>query len=68
MAELDQVMPQDDEIFVNVLNKKWVGEIDQNVEDVIKLRFCNKNDTFYPGNILHIFAENSPVKRHNDNQ
>ena len=61
-------MPQDDEIFVNVLNKKWVGEIDQNVEDVIKLRFNNKNDTFYPGNIFHIFAENSPVKRHNDNQ
>ena len=27
-----------------------------------------KNDPYYPGNILHIFAKNSPVKRHSDNQ
>ena len=37
LAELDQVMRQDDEIFVNIINKLRVGEIDQNVEDVIKL-------------------------------
>ena len=68
LAELDQIMRQDDEIFVNMLNKIRVGEIDQNVEDVIKLRFTDKNDPCYPGNILHIFAENAPVKRQNDNQ
>ena len=61
-------MRQDDEIFVNMLNKIRVGEFDQNVEDVIKLRFIDKNDPCYPGNILHIFAENALVKRHNDNQ
>ena len=61
-------MLQDDEIFVNKLNNIRVDEIDQNVEDVIKLRFIDKNDPCYPGNILHIFAENAPIKRHNDNQ
>ena len=49
-----------------MLNKIRVGEIDQNVED--KLCFIDKNDPCYPGNILHIFAENCPIKRHNDNQ
>ena len=68
MPELDQVMRQDDKIFVDMLNKIKVGEVDQNVEDVIKLRFIDKNDPCYPGNILHIFAESTPVKRHNDNQ
>ena len=45
-----------------------VGKIDQNVEDAIKSRLIDKNDPRYPGNILHIFAENAPVKRKNDNQ
>ena len=68
LAELDQVMRPDDEMFVNMLNKIRVGEIDQNVEDVIKLRFIDKNDPCYPGNILHVFAGNAPVKRHDDNR
>ena len=67
LAELNQVIRQDDEIFVNMPNKIRVDETDQNV-DVIKLRFIDKNDPCYSGNILHIFAENAPVKRHNDNQ
>ena len=41
-------MCQDDEMFVNMLNKIRVGEIDQNV-DVIKSRFIEKNDPCYPG-------------------
>ena len=69
LAELDQVMRLDVKMFVSMLNKIRAGEIDQNVEDdVIKLHFIDKNDSCYPGNILHIFAENAPVKRHNDNQ
>ena len=67
LAELDQVMHHYDEMFVKMLNKIRVVEISQSVEDVIKLRFIDKNDPCYPGNILHIFAENAPVKRHNDN-
>ena len=61
LAELDQAwswLRQDDEIFVNMLNKIRVGEIDQNVED--KLCFIDKNDSWYPGNILHIFCRKLP--------
>ena len=36
LVKLDKVMPQDDEMFVNMLIKIKVGETDQNVEDVIK--------------------------------
>ena len=68
LAELDQLMHQDDEVFVNMLNKIRVGEIDWNLEDVFKLHFIDKKDRCYPGNILHIFAENAQVKRHIDNQ
>ena len=67
LAEVDQVMHHDDEMFVKMLKKIRVVEICQSVEDVIKLLFVDKNDPCYPGNILHIFAENAPVKRHNDN-
>ena len=69
LAELDQVMRQDDEMFLNMINKIRVGEIDPNLEDVTKLCFIEKIDSCYLGNILqHIFVENAPVKRHNDNK
>ena len=64
LAELDQVMHRDDEMFVNLLNKIRVDEIDQKVEDVVKLRFIGR---CYPGKILHISAENALFKRHNGN-
>ena len=33
---------REDEIFVNMLNKIRVSEIDQNVEDLIQFRFIEK--------------------------
>ena len=54
-------------MYVSLLNKIWSSETDQNVEHVIKSRFIGKNDPRYPGNVLHIFAEKTPAKRHNDN-
>ena len=36
LVKLDKIMPQVDEMFVNMLIKIKVGETDQNVEDVIK--------------------------------
>ena len=45
LAELDQVMRQDDEIFVNMLNNISVGEIDLNIEDIMKLCFIDKNNS-----------------------
>ena len=60
-------MRQDDETFINLLNKMQVGQIDQNTKHVIKSRFIGKDDTSYPGNVLHIFPEDAPVKRHKTN-
>ena len=62
MAKLDQIMRHDDEGFVNLLNIIRRVENDQNVEQVIKPRFIDKNDPSYPNNVLHIFVENIPVK------
>ena len=45
-----------------------IGQIDQNTEHDIKSRFIEKDDASYPSNVLHIFAENVPVKRHNENR
>ena len=68
LAELDQVMLQDDDMFVNLLNKIRKGEIDQNVEHIIKSRFIDKNEPHYPSDVLHIYAENTLVTRNNNNQ
>ena len=68
LVELGQVMRQDDEMFINLLNKRQLGQIDQTIEHAIKSRFTHKDNTSYPGNIFHIFAENGSVKRSNDNQ
>ena len=68
LAELDQLMQQDDRGFANLLNKIRAGENDHSVEQVIKSLFLDKNDQSNPNNIFHTFAENIPVKRHNDNQ
>ena len=57
-------MHQDDETLVDLLNKInkiRVGQLDQNIEHVIKLRFVEKNDISYPSNVLQIFSENTPV-------
>lgn len=56
LEELDQVMRQDDECFENLLNKIRVGENDQNVEQVVKSRFIDKNDLVYP-NDVYIFLQ-----------
>ena len=44
LAEFDQILRQDNEIFVNLLNKKRLGDTGQNNEHVIKSRFTEKYD------------------------
>ena len=68
LTQLDLVMRQDDEMLVNMINKIRLRGIDENVKNIIKSRYIDKNDPCYLGNILNIFAENGPVKRRNDNQ
>ena len=67
IAELTEVMRQKDDVaFIHLLNKVRVGNVDENVENVLRSRFINKHDPLYPIEALHIFAENSPAKVHNE--
>ena len=45
-------MHQDDEMFINLLNKIRIRQIDQYIKHVIKSRFIDKDDTSYPGNVF----------------
>ena len=47
-----------------MLSKVGVGNIDNNVENILKTRFISKNNPSYPIEALHIFAENRPARVH----
>ena len=65
MAEMTEVMRQrDDYQIINILHKIWEGQIDEDVELTLKLRFFKKLS--YPENAVHIFAEKKPVEQHNE--
>ena len=65
IAELTEVMRQKDEVdFIHSLNKVRVGNIDNNVENILKTCFISKNNPSYPIEALHIFAENKPARAH----
>ena len=66
-AELTEVMRQkDDKYFVELLNRIRTGNASTEDETVLKSRFIKKDDPNYPVNELHMFAENAPVKIHNN--
>ena len=66
IAELTELMRQKDDVdFIHLLNKVRVGNIDNNVENILKARFISKNNPSYPIEALHIFAENRPARVHN---
>ena len=68
MAELTEVMRQKgDTIFIDLLNKVRVGNIDTHVESLLQSRFVSTTATNYPANAMHIWAENMPVYLHNEN-
>ena len=59
-------MRQKDNVdFIHLLNKVRVGNIDKNVENILKIRFISKNNQPCPIKAQHIFAENRPARFHN---
>ena len=51
-------------MYTDLLNKVWVGNIDDDVEKLLKVRFIYEYDDNYPEEALHMFAENeSAIKR-----
>ena len=63
--ELTEIVRQNDKLFIDLLNKVRVDNIDDDVENLLKGRFTRESDENYPKDALHMYAENEPVmKRH----
>ena len=57
-AELTEVVIQDDKLFIDLLNKVRVGNIDDDVEKLLKTTFIHESNENYPKDALQIYAEN----------
>ena len=62
-AELTEVVTQDDKLFIDLLNKVRVGNIDDDVEYLIKAWFIREPDENYSNDALHMYAENEPAMK-----
>ena len=65
-AELTEVVRQNDQLFIDLLNKVRVGNIDDEVEKLLKARFIHESDENYPVDALHIYAENEAAVKRNE--
>ena len=65
-AELTEVVRRNDKLFINLLNKVRVGNIDGDVENLLKAIFIRESDENYPKDVLHIYAENQPAMKRNE--
>ena len=67
MVELTEVMRQRGDFeFISPLNKIREGEIDDHVENTLKSHFLKEKS--FPQLVGSMFAENKPVKEHNETQ
>ena len=65
-AELTEVVGQNDKLFIDLLNKVRVGNIDDDVENLLKARFIRESDENYPKDALHMCGENEPAMKRNE--
>ena len=59
-------MKKNDELFVDLLNKVRVGNIDDDIEKLLKARFIHESDESYSKDALHLYAENETAIKRND--
>ena len=62
------VVRQNNKPFTNLLNKIRVGNIDDDVEKLLKTRFTHESGENYPSdekNPLQMYAENEPAMKRN---
>ena len=63
-ADLTEAVWKNHKLFIDLLNKPQVGNIDGHVEKLRKARFIHGFDKSYPKNAKHMYAEKEPnVKR-----
>ena len=66
IAELHEVMRQKgDTALIDLLNKIRISDINRDDEYFLKYKFVKLEDENYPHHAIHIWAENSPVNKHN---
>ena len=66
MIELDQIMHQQgDSTFTELLNRLRTDSLKDEDCRILSEREVNKSDESYPGEAMHIWAENKPVDAHN---
>ena len=67
IVELSEIMKQQGHNeMIDMLNKIRVGTIDTSVDNLLQSRFIDINNSSYPVNATHIFAENAPANDHNE--
>ena len=57
-AELTEVVRENDKLFIDLLNKLRLVNIDDDVEKLLKARFIHEFDENYPKDALHMYPEN----------
>ena len=67
-AELtEEVVRQNDKPFIDKLNKVRVGNVDDDVEQLLKARFlCDSDEDYYPKDALNNYAEKRPAISRNE--
>ena len=64
--ELTEVLRENDKFFIDLLNKVRIGNIDDDVENLLKARFICESDENYPKDALDMYAENEPSMQRNE--
>ena len=64
-TELIEVVRQNNKLLVDLLNKVWVGNIDDDVEKLLKARFIHESDENYSKIALHVYEESESAMKKN---
>ena len=54
-AELTEVVRQNGKLLINLFNKVRVGNIDDDVENLLKSKFICESNENYPKDVLHMY-------------